>query len=191
MKSISVFCGSNPGKGHQYADYAAMLGARLAKDKIQLVYGGGKVGLMGALAQSCLDHGGRVLGVIPGFLLDKEVGFTGLTELIVTKDMHERKRTMLAYCDAVLAMPGGVGTLDELFEMVTWAQLHLHEKPIGILNINGYFDLLLRFIDHMVDEGFLTPPNKRLFLVDDDLGTLLAKMASFTTDPDSKRLDTP
>lgn len=188
MKSITVFCGSNTGNREVYSQTAVELGRKLAHEGIRLVYGGGKLGLMGILADSCLEHGGSVIGIIPEFLMEKEIGNLDVTELLITKDMHGRKLAMLDNCDGALALPGGFGTLDELFEMVTWAQLHLHEKPIGILNVDGYFDALLAFLDHMVDVGFLSRDNRDMLLVDATMDGVLSKMARYRPTSRSKWL---
>lgn len=176
MKAIAVFCGSSKGFNSEYSKSAQKLGQVFAKEKIKLVYGAGNVGLMGEMADSILNHGGEVLGVIPDFLKAKEVCHTELTELKVTDTMHERKAYMDDHCDGVIMLPGGFGTLDEFFEMLTWKQLHLHKKPIGIWNINGYYDHLLKHIEHMVKEGFVKDINMKLFVVSKDLEDLLNKM---------------
>lgn len=176
MKAIAVFCGSSKGFNSEYSKSAQKLGQVFAKEKIKLVYGAGNVGLMGEMADAILNHGGEVLGVIPDFLKAKEVCHTELTELKVTDTMHERKAYMDDHCDGVIMLPGGFGTLDEFFEMLTWKQLHLHKKPIGIWNINGYYDHLLKHIEHMVKEGFVKDINLKLFVVSKDLEDLLNKM---------------
>jgi uncharacterized protein (TIGR00730 family) len=176
MKAIAVFCGSSKGFNSEYSKSAQKLGQVFAKEKIKLIYGAGNVGLMGEMADAILNHGGEVLGVIPDFLKAKEVCHTELTELKVTDTMHERKAYMDDHCDGVIMLPGGFGTLDEFFEMLTWKQLHLHKKPIGIWNINGYYDHLLKHIEHMVKEGFVKDINLKLFVVSKDLEDLLNKM---------------
>lgn len=176
MKSICVFCGSSKGSDSVYANSAYEVGKVLATEKIQLVYGAGNIGLMGLIADAALEHGGEVLGIIPDFLKQKEVCHTGLTELIVTKTMHERKWIMEERSDGIIMMPGGFGTLDEFFEILTWKQLHLHQKPVGILNVNGYFDTLLTFIQQMVDKGFVRPSNLSLFVTADNIQELLKNM---------------
>ncbi|MEM8897028.1 MAG: TIGR00730 family Rossman fold protein [Bacteroidota bacterium] len=180
FSSLCIFCGSNPGKKSVYADGARALGSLMAEQKIKLVYGGGKIGLMGIIADTLLEKGGEVIGVIPDFLMKKEVGHTGIQEMHVVKTMHERKYLMSEIADGFIAMPGGFGTLDELAEILTWAQLGLHQKPIGILNIDGYFDGLLSFVDTMVKEGYLVAQNSKMILVDDDPKKLLEKMATYT-----------
>jgi len=155
MRSIAVFCGSSEGYSEVYREAAFELGQILAERKIHVVYGGAKVGLMGALAEGVLQNGGRITGVIPSFLKTKEVAHDGLTELITVSTMHDRKLKMHELCNGVITMPGGWGTMDELFEMLTWGQLGLHGKPIGLLNVNGYFDALKALCANMVTEGFL------------------------------------
>ncbi|RMG84733.1 MAG: TIGR00730 family Rossman fold protein [Bacteroidetes bacterium] len=189
MKSIAVFCGSSKGANPVYAEKARELGKVFAQKHIRLVYGAGKVGLMGEMADAVLAHGGEVLGVIPDFLKRKEVMHENLTELVVTSSMHTRKAHMDEACDAVIMMPGGFGTLDEFFEMLTWKQLHLHAKPIGIWNVNGYYDFLLQHIHKMVAEGFVRDINLRLFVVAEDLLTLLDKMKNTTFQKVGKWVD--
>ena len=165
MKSICVFCGSRSGGNPLYAAAAREVGAYLAHNNIQLVYGGGDVGLMGMLADSALEAGGEVSGVITRSLLEKEVGHQGLSELHIVETMHERKAKMVDLSDAFIALPGGFGTFDELFEVLTWRQLGIHDKPIGILNVEGYFDSLLNFVDYMVAENFLHQAHRALLCV--------------------------
>lgn len=179
MNIITVFCASSPGYNPAYVEAAQQTGQFLAERDITLVYGGGRVGLMGALADAVLAGGGRVVGVIPQFLLDWEVGHQGLTELIVVESMHERKLKMADLCEGFMALPGGFGTLEELVEILTWSQLDLHRKPIGILNTAGYYDPLLQFFNHMVQEGLLKEANRNLAIFDNDLNQLFEKMTSF------------
>ena len=179
MKSIVVFCGSSEGNDLEILNNAQKLGRILAKQNITLVYGAAKIGVMGKLAQSALDHNGKVIGIIPDFLKLKEVFHTGLTELITTENMHERKLKMHELSDGIITLPGGYGTLEELFEMMTWAQLGLHQKPIGILNINGFYDDLLNMIRKMVTLGFLKKENYNMLLVDDSVEGLLLKMKEY------------
>jgi uncharacterized protein (TIGR00730 family) len=179
MKSVTVFCGSSFGFNEIYKDQANLLGQVLAKKGIRLVYGGAKVGLMGAVADGALSEGGEVVGVLPKFLLEKELGHEGLTELILVNSMHERKLKMNDLCDGVIALPGGFGTLEELFEMLTWAQLGLHEKPVALLNINGYYDSMNVLTKTMVDSGFLKQVNRDMLLVSDNIEDLLHKMATY------------
>ena len=176
MKSICVYCGSSLGKDVNYVNAATELGVALAEKNIQLVYGGARIGIMGAVAQACLSEGGSVIGIIPEFLDQVEITNTDVTELIQTKNMHERKTLMVEKSDGFIALPGGFGSLEELAEILTWAQLKLVNKPIGILNINGYYDKLLDFFDHMHQEGFLKFTNLNLFVVDSKVKGLLQKM---------------
>ncbi len=177
MTSICVFCGSSPGASPAYAEAAASLGVLLAEQGIDLVYGGGKVGVMGVLADACLAHGGRVVGVIPTHLWNREVGHAGVTEMHVVASMHERKARMAELADAFVALPGGIGTMEEFFEVWTWGQLGLHAKPYGLLDAGGYFDPLIRFLDHMVEEGFLVGEERDRVLVDRDPARLLDRLS--------------
>ncbi len=177
IKRICVFCGSNAGRGLVYKAAAVKLGHQLAERGIGLVYGGGRVGLMGTIADAVLARGGEVIGVIPEDLVKKELAHEGLTRLRVVGSMHERKALMERLSDGFVAMPGGFGTLDELCEILTWAQLGLHRKPCGILNAGGYFDLFLRFVDRAVTEGFVRAEHRDLILVSDDPGALLDGLA--------------
>lgn len=183
MKSIVVFCGSSEGNAPKYVDDAFQLGCTLAEQKITLVYGGARIGIMGAIAKGVLDVGGEAIGVIPEFLMKKEVFHPNLSELIITQDMHERKMKMHALSDGILMLPGGYGTLEEFFEMLTWAQLGLHQYPIGILNTNGFYDALLKMMKHMVDEGFVKQLNYQMLLVDDTIDGLLHKMRNYEPIP--------
>lgn len=189
MKSICVFCGSNAGGARVYKDLAKELGYLLAENQQTLVYGGGNVGLMGIIADACLEKGGEVVGVIPGFLQDKEVGHDGLSEMIVVNTMHERKQRMADLSDGFVAMPGGFGTMDELCEILTWGQLGLHGNPIGLLNVNGYFDPLISMFDHMVAERFLNPQNRAMVLVDQQPRQLLQLMDAYQPPDVEKWLD--
>lgn len=175
MKSICVFCGSSPGSTTDYVEAARLLGTTLAKRNITLVYGGAKVGLMGQLAKSCIESGGKVIGIIPTHLAEKEVAFEGISELMVVNSMHERKSKMAELSDGFIALPGGMGTLEELCEILTWAQLDLHQKPCGILNINGYYDLLMQFIDHSVEQKFMEKEHREMIQIDQNPGSLLDK----------------
>lgn len=179
MNSITVFCGSSFGFDEIYKTQATLLGETLAKKKIRLVYGGANVGLMGAVADGALQAGGEVVGVLPRFLQEKEIAHQHLTELILVDSMHERKVKMSELCEGVIALPGGYGTLEELFEMLTWAQLGLHKKPIALLNTNGYYDCLDILSKSMVDNGFLKQVNKDMLLISDDIETLLEKMFAY------------
>lgn len=158
MKAVCVYCGSSNGVKPVYLETAKAFGRALAADGLSLVYGGGRVGLMGAIADEVLLQGGRAIGVIPELLMSKEVGHTGLTELHVVADMHERKKKMADLSDAFVSMPGGVGTFEELFEVYTWAQLGYHQKPVALLNVDGYYDPLIAMLKHTVDEGFMRAP---------------------------------
>jgi uncharacterized protein (TIGR00730 family) len=173
MKRACVFCGSATGTREIYARSARDLGRALTKRNIGLVFGGGHIGRMGILADAVLQAGGQTWGVIPQALVDKELAHTGLTELHVVKTMHERKALMADLADAFIALPGGVGTADEFFEILTWRQLGIHSKPIGILNVNGFFDHLLAWLDHASSEGFLLKDHRRLIEEADEPETLL------------------
>jgi uncharacterized protein (TIGR00730 family) len=179
MNRITVFCGSSFGTEEIYTQQAALLGKTLAKQNIELVYGGANVGLMGAVADGVLNNGGKAIGVLPDFLRSKEIAHLGLTELILVESMHERKTKMNDLCDGVIALPGGFGTLEELFEMLTWAQLGLHKKPIAILNINGFYDSLIQLTEVMVSKGLLKDVNQQMLLVSDDIDDLLDKMKNY------------
>lgn len=166
MKSIAVYCGASSGANPLYADAARALGQVLVAHNIGLVYGGGNVGLMGVIADEVLRLGGDVTGVIPRALVAREVGHAGLTRIFVVKDMHERKAMMAELADGFIAMPGGMGTLEELFEMLTWSQLGIHAKPVGVLNVNGFFDGLVGFIGHLHAEGFVRAEHAGLMMVE-------------------------
>lgn len=179
MKSITVFCGSSFGSDEIYKEQATLLGQTLAKENIQLIYGGANVGLMGAVADGILQEGGKAIGVLPHFLQSKEIAHNNLTELILVETMHERKTKMNELCDGVIVLPGGYGTLEEFFEMITWAQLGLHKKPIAILNIDGFYDDLIKLVQTMVDKGFLKQINQEMLLVSDSIDELLEKMKNY------------
>ena len=179
FERICVFCGSNSGTGPVYGNAAVVLGELLAARGIELVYGGGNIGLMGVLADAVLESDGRVIGVIRESLMAREVGHVGLTELRVVKSMHERKALMADLSDGFIAMPGGFGTLEEFCEIVTWSQLGIHAKPCGLLNVEGYYDPLLELFDQAVREGFLRKENRQLVLEENDPLRLLEKMAQF------------
>lgn len=180
MKSITVFCGSSSGSEEIYKLHAIALGKTLAQRNIQIVYGGAKVGLMGAVADGALAAGGKVVGVLPHFLRSKEIAHEGLTELVMVESMHERKTKMHELSDGIIALPGGFGTLEELFEMLTWAQLGLHKKPIGLLNINGFYDHLSKLLHTMVQNGFLKEINHNMLLIGSNTNDLLEKMDRYT-----------
>ena len=176
---IGIFCGSSPGIDPIYARVAHETGHRLARNGIEIVYGGGRVGLMGAVADGALAAGGRVTGVIPRSLLEREIAHPGLTTLHVVHTMHERKAKMAEVANGFIALPGGAGTLDELFEQWTWAQLGIHDKPCGLLNVNGYFDPLKVMMLKMVTEGFLHQSHADILTFTDDLDVLLGKFRSY------------
>lgn len=179
MKSITVFCGSSFGSDEIYKEQAILLGQTLAKQNIQLIYGGANVGLMGAVADGALTSGGKVIGVLPHFLQSKEIAHQQLTELVLVETMHERKTKMNDLCDGVIVLPGGYGTLEEFFEMITWAQLGLHKKPIAILNIDGFYDDLINLVKTMVDKGFLKQINHDMLLISDTIDELLEMMRNY------------
>lgn len=176
MKAIAVYCGANAGADPVYAEAARALGRLLAERGIGLVYGGGHVGLMGIVADAALAAGGRVSGVIPQQLVDRELAHPGLSELFVVRNMHERKAMMADLSDGFIAMPGGMGTLEELFEMLTWSQLEIHAKPVGVLNVAGFYDLLDQFISHAADQGFIRPQHRGLMMVERDPEALIARL---------------
>lgn len=178
VERIVVFCGSSTGADPVHARTAETLGAALHERGIGLVYGGGDVGLMGVVADAVMQRGGEVIGVIPGFLKDREVAHKGISRLIVTGSMHERKQCMHELADAVIALPGGFGTLDELFELLTWKQLGLHRQPIGLLNVNGYFDHLVAQMDHMMAQGFLAPQHRASLIVGTAVNELLDNLVA-------------
>ncbi len=179
MKTIAVYCGSSSGINGIYREQAGRLGEVLVGMDIQVVYGGGKVGLMGALADAVLDAGGHITGVIPDFLRTKEVAHDQLSEMICVETMHERKAIINEMSDGAIALPGGFGTLDEFFEMLTWGQLGLHKKPVGLLNTKGYFSPILAAIEKMVDEGFLNKANSEMVLVSENMEDLLSQMKNY------------
>lgn len=179
MKRIAVYCGSSSGADAIYGKEAYELGRLLAKRQLTLVYGGGNVGIMGRVADGVLDENGKVIGVIPAFLQEKELAHKRATEMIVTATMHERKEKMSRLGDGFIAMPGGFGTLEELFEVLTWGQLGLHRKPIGFLNTQGYFNTLLQFVEEMIEKKFLKSEYRSLFIVEEKPEDLLRQMAVF------------
>jgi hypothetical protein len=184
MKSIAIFCGANFNGDPILKEAVELLTEVMTDRNISLVFGGGKVGMMGLLADNILDRGGRAIGVIPRFLMDKEVGHTGLTKLHIVETMHQRKQLMNDLCDGILMLPGGFGTLEEFFEVLTWLQLGLHSKPIGILNVNGFYDLLLKQMDVMVEQKFLKPANRQLVITSGDPIELISLMENFKAKPD-------
>lgn len=182
IRSISrlcVFCGSNHGARPEFGAAARGLGVTLADEGIALVYGGGRVGLMGVIADAVLERGGNVIGVIPHALDTKELAHDGLTEMHAVDSMHERKALMADLSDGFIALPGGLGTLDEFFEIATWAQLGIHTKPCGLLNVAGYFDKLIAYLDHTVEEQFVKPQHRELILVERDQRRLLERMRAY------------
>ncbi len=179
MNALCVYCGSSVGADPAYAEAARSLGYLMAERGIRLIYGGGHVGLMGIVADAVLEAGGKVTGVIPDALMDREVGHDRLTELLIVKDMHERKARMAELADGFIALPGGIGTLEELFEVWTWLQLGYHEKPVGLLNVQGFYDGLLGFLDHQQQAGFLRNEHRSLLIDERDPSTLLGRLAEF------------
>ncbi|MFN8038710.1 MAG: TIGR00730 family Rossman fold protein [Acidimicrobiales bacterium] len=191
LRSVCVFCASNLGRSDVFADAARRLGTELARRDITLVYGGASVGLMGVLADTVLDGGGEVVGVITEPLVAREIAHGGLTELLVVDTMARRKATMAARSDAFVMLPGGYGTLDEFFEMVTWAQLHLHDKPCGILDVDDYFDGLLTFLARGVDEQLLRAEHRAMLVVDTEPAALLDRLADADPTPAGKWFEPP
>ena len=179
LRALCVYCGASTGHDPSHATAARALGTRMADRGIALVYGGGHVGLMGIIADAVLAAGGEVTGVIPTALMSTEIGHEHLTKLHVVKDMHERKALMANKADGFIALPGGIGTLEELFEVMTWLQLGYHAKPVGVLNVNGFYDGLLAFLDRQRDEGYLRSEHRSLLIEDSDPGTLLDRVCSF------------
>lgn len=179
FRSVCVYCGASPGHDPLYAEAARALGREMAQQKLALVYGGGHVGLMGIIADAVLEAGGEVTGVIPKALMDTEVGHNRLTRLLVVKDMHERKALMAEHANGFIAMPGGLGTLEELFEAMTWAQLGFHEKPVGLLNVNGFYDPLIAFLSQLEQEGFLRAEHRHLLINENEPLALLERLRGF------------
>src|SRR3954463_1404086 len=187
INRICVFCGTNPGARPDYGAAARKLGQVLAKQGIELVYGGASVGVMGELADSVQEHGGHVTGIIPQQLMEKEAAHTGIRNLIVVASMHQRKSQMADMSDGFIAFPGGIGTLEGFFEVLTWGQLGIHSKPAGILNVERYFDGLTGFLDHAVREGFLTEEHREAIIVESEASHLLERMRSYAP-PESEKL---
>ena len=181
MKKVCVYSGSNLGNKEEYKDCARMLGKILSKNGMELIYGGSNVGLMGEVAQEVLERGGKATGVIPTGLFPGQIINQDLTLLIEVNDMHERKKTMADLADAFIALPGGVGTYEELFEVLSWSQLGIHKKPLGLLNVAHFFDPLLNMIDTAIAEGFMNPSNKGLLLVDTQPQGLIEKMKNYSS----------
>lgn len=186
MNRICVYCGSSPGKHAAYREAAAELAQVLAQQGIGLVYGGGSVGIMGSIADAMVDAGAEVIGVIPRALDEKEVSHGGVSELVVVDSMHERKALMAELSDGFIALPGGLGTIEELFEVLTWTQLGFHHKPCGLLNVQGYFDQLVAFLDHTVEQAFVKPVHRDILLVEEKADPLLRRMAAFQPPADEK-----
>jgi uncharacterized protein (TIGR00730 family) len=184
MKSICVFCGANFNGDPLLTEAVDQLAQVMVSRNMSLIFGGGRVGVMGMIADAILQKGGKAIGVIPEFLLNKEVGHTGLTELHVVENMHQRKQMMNDLCDGIMTLPGGFGTLEEFFEVLTWLQLGLHQKPIGVLNVNGFYDFLLKQMDVMVEQRFLKPVNRQLVLTSTNPIELVNLMEGFTAQPD-------
>lgn len=179
LTRLCVFCGSSPGTRPEYAAAAVVLGKLLAERRVELVYGGAHLGLMGLVAQACLDDGGQVTGVIPRALVDREIAHRGLTRLHIVESMHERKALMADLADAFLALPGGFGTFEEFFEALTWSQLGIQQKPCALLNIAGYYDDLLRMLDRALLDGFLRSPHREMVLSGRDAGELLHRLSTY------------
>jgi uncharacterized protein (TIGR00730 family) len=179
VRRICVFCGSSPGARPAYAEATAEVARLLVGEGVGVVYGGGHVGLMGVLADTAMSAGGEVIGVMPQGLVDREIGHTGITDLRVVGSMHERKALMADLADAFIALPGGAGTLEELFEVYTWAQLGLHHKPCGLLDVEGYFSGLVDFLDHAVSERFLREEHRATLIVESDPRTLIERLRQF------------
>ena len=189
MKRICVYCGSNPGKSVEFLESARTLAGALVQRDIGLVYGGASVGIMGEIADTVLARGGEVIGVIPQALVDKEVSHTGLTELRVVNSMHERKEIMADLAQGFIALPGGLGTMEEIFEVLTWAQLGFHQKPCALLNVKGYYNRLTQFLDHAVAQGFVTETHRKMLLVEEDPHSLLEVMTSYNAPAVDKWID--
>ncbi len=193
MKNVCVYCGSSSGRRKDYAEAAAALAAQLVKHNMNLVYGGASVGIMGEIADAVLDAGGQVIGVMPRALVEKEVQHDGLTELLVVDSMHERKLRMAEISDGFIAMPGGLGTLEELFEILTWAQLGFHQKPCALLNVASYYDKLSAFLNHAVEEQFIKSVHSHMLLIEENPEKILQSMLTYqppTEDKWIKREDT-
>jgi uncharacterized protein (TIGR00730 family) len=189
MNSILVYCGANPGNKAIYKETAVALGKEIVKRNMRLVYGGGTLGLMGTIANAVLEEKGEVIGIIPDFLDKMEVGHPNLTEIHIVETMHQRKAMMETLCDGIITLPGGYGSMDELFEILSWAQLGLHQKPVGVLNVNGFYDHIIKQLDVMVEEGFLKPQNRRILLVSDNIDELFDLMDNFVPEPAFKWLE--
>ncbi|MFL6058577.1 MAG: TIGR00730 family Rossman fold protein [Rubrobacteraceae bacterium] len=189
MHSVCVFCGSSRGIDRAYTEAARSLGRTLAEANVRLIFGGGHVGLMGVLSNAALEAGGEVIGVIPGFLVERELAHSGLNDLRIVGSMHERKALMSELSDGFITLPGATGTLEEFFEILTWAQLGEHEKPCGLLNVAGYYDPLLAVFDHMLDKGFLSQSNRALLLVESEPAKLLQRLDHYRPPETVKWID--
>jgi len=183
INSLLVFCGSKEGCKKEYKEQAFLFGQYLAENQIKVIYGGAMIGVMGAVADGVLSKGGQITGVIPDFLSVKEIVHKNLTETIIVKSMHERKLMMSDRCDAIVALPGGFGTMDELFEILTWAQLGLHQKPVGILNTAGYFDGLISFINSMTENEFVSPVHQHMLQSESDFKKLMHMLNHYIAPP--------
>lgn len=190
MKYISVFCGSSSGAEEIFTEKATILGKAIAQKGYGVVYGGAHVGLMGAVANGALSEKGEVIGVLPKFLQKKELEHKSLTKIYIVDTMHERKAIMNELCDAIIALPGGYGTMEELFEMLTWGQLALHKKPIGLLNVEGFYDPLIALSEKMIEKGFLKEEYRNMLIVDDDVEKLLLKMENYVPPKNDKWFET-
>ena len=184
IKSLCIYCGSNFNGDPLLKQAVEILAREMAENKIKLIFGGGSVGVMGLIADAILRNGGEAIGIIPQFLMDKEVGHKGLTEMIVTENMHQRKQKMADLADGFLILPGGFGTLEEFFEVLTWLQLGLHQKAIGVLNVGGFYDFLFKQMDVMVEQRFLKPINRDLVIDESDPIKIIKKMNEFVAEPD-------
>ena len=189
MKSICVFCGSSMGFHPIYKKSAYDLGKHIASEKIRLVYGGGSVGLMGIIADAVLHHGGEVVGIIPRFLYEEEVGHDGVSELIIVESMHERKHKMAELSQGFIAMPGGIGTMEELFEIFTWSQLALIKKPVALFNVNQYYDDIIKFLQKMVHEGFMKESNVNSLIISHNIHEMVEKMMAYNYSETPKWID--
>ncbi len=186
---ICVFTGSSPGTRPEYADAARVLGRLLVERGYGLVYGGGNVGLMAVVADAVLERRGEVIGVIPELLVDKELAHRGLSELRIVKSMHERKAVMAELSDGFMGLPGGIGTMEEFFEVLSWTQLGLHDKPCGLLNVRGYYQHLIRFLDHAMGQGFLKPKHRSLLIVEEEPQRLFDRFEEFIAGRSTKRFE--
>lgn len=189
IKRLCVYCGSRTGKRPEYIEGARGLARALLKDNVDLIYGGASIGVMGVVANAVLEGGGKVTGIIPEDLLSKEVAHSSLTDLRIVTSMHERKALMADMSDGFVALPGGIGTFEEMFEILTWAQLGFHRKPVGLLNVSGYFDHLIQFLDHAVNEGFLQSYHRSMLIVEGDPESLLRRFSAYESPVMKKWID--